>query len=256
MKSQKQVSSKSLISYHRRWRKSKGLHFTDPILSARHILCNDDLQHSLRARRNWNNFNTTLFSKTLSRGREALIAGWVFCDAVYQTTRRNMPVTTVTTTPCTSHSGTDTSLCAFQHNCLYYGDVWIHNCCELDRLSCGILCMYTCAGVRCGGAQSARSCTQSVPCTSLMSNLILSFVPPYRPSKRTFPTLNGFLATTEWCVCSVARERYIIVGSNPTNSGHASKPDIFKFPPLKMCGLWSYWGIDFSVVVVVVVLTL
>jgi hypothetical protein len=67
MKSLKQVSSKSLISYHRRWRNSKGLHFTDPILSARHILCNDGLQHSLRMRRNWKNFNTTLFSKTLSQ---------------------------------------------------------------------------------------------------------------------------------------------------------------------------------------------
>ena len=152
MKSQKQVSSKSLISYHRRWRKSKGLHFTDPILSARRILCNDDLQHSLRARRNWKNFNTRLFSKLLSHGREAPIAGRVYCDAVYQTTRRNMPVTTVTTTPCTSHSGTDTSLCAFRHKCLYCGDMWRHNCCEMGLLSCGILRMYTCAGVRCGGA--------------------------------------------------------------------------------------------------------
>jgi hypothetical protein len=35
-----------------------------------------------------------------------------------QTTRRQMPVTTVTTTPCTLHSGTDTSLCAFWQVCI------------------------------------------------------------------------------------------------------------------------------------------
>jgi hypothetical protein len=168
-------------------------------------MCNGDLQHGLRVRRYWKNFNTRLFSKILSRGKEALIAGGVHCD-VYQTTRRNMPVTTVTTTPCTSHSGTDTSLCAFRHKCLYCGTVWRHNCCEMVRLSCDILRMYTCAGVRCGGAQLAQPRTQSVPCTSLMSNLTLSFVLPYRPSKQTFPMSKGFLTTTEWCVCSVARE--------------------------------------------------
>ena len=157
-------------------------------------------------RRYWKNFNTRPFSKTLLRDKEALIAGGVYCDAVYQTTRRHMPVTTVTTTPCTSHSGTGTSLCAFRHKRLYCGAVWRHNCCEMVRLPCGVLRMYTSAGVRCGGPQLAQPCTQSVPCTSQMSNLTLSFVLPYRPSKRTFPMSNGFLTTTEWCVFSVARK--------------------------------------------------
>jgi len=152
------------------------------------------------------NFNR-LFSKILSRGTEALIAGGVYCDAVYQNTRRHMPVTTATTTPCTSHSRAETSLCAFRHKCLYCCAVWRRNFCEMVRLPCSILRMYTCAGVRCGGAQLAQPCTQSVPSTSLISNLILSFVIPCRLSKRTFPMLNGFLATTERCVCSVARER-------------------------------------------------
>jgi len=246
MKSQKQVSNKSLISYHKRLRKSKGLHFTDPISSARRILCKDDLQHSLRARRNWKNVNTRLFSKILSRGKEATIAGGVYCDAVYQTTRRHMPVTTATTAPCTSHSGTDTPLCALRHKCLYCGDVWRYNCCELH------VCIHM---LGCGaGGHNWHSPTVSakhLPDVQLNVSLYTSLW-----------TFKAKVSNVELVLCDhrtvrlFRRSRKVIVGSNPKNSGYASKPNIFTFPSFKMCGLWIYWGIDFSVVVVGLLLLL
>jgi len=50
------------------------------------------------------------------------------------------------------------------------------------------------------------------------------------------------VSNVEWVPCDhrtvrlFRRSRKVIVGSNPTNSEHASKPNMFKFPPLK--GVW------------------
>ena len=100
------------------------------------------------------------------------------------------------------------------------------------------------------GSIIGTALTQSVPCTSpdVQLNVILC---------TSLSAFKANVSNVERVPCDhrtvrlVRRSRKVIVSSNPTNSGHTSKPNIFTFPPLKMCGLLRCWGIDFSVVVVV-----
>ena len=159
-----------------------------------------------------------------------------------------MAVTTVTTSPGTSHSGINTSRCAFRHAPKMFV-LW--RCVDTQLLWTGLATLrhfvYMCWGAVRRSAVGTILHTVSaihVP----MSTLILSFC-------TSISVVKANVSNVQWVpydhrtVRLFHRSSKVIVGSNPMNSGHASKPNFFKFPPLKTCGLWSYWWSDFPVVV-------